>query len=76
MPATPNLPYSVKRTFDLNGKTYPDEKAVLLAAIEGLIGNPGFALIVLNNACALAPLLVRACEIAPPLPEPEKSSTE
>lgn len=60
---TGDLPYRKVETFDLGGKVYTTEHAVLRAAIEELVGNHGIAVTIIAKACELAPLLARVCEL-------------
>lgn len=60
---TDKLPYSKTETFTFNGQPYHDEKAVVRAAVEAALGNPGIAGTVMRECCTLAPLLARACEL-------------
>lgn len=57
------LPYTKTETFTLNGQPHPTEESALRAAVEQALGNPGIAGTVLREACALAPLLERYCEL-------------
>jgi hypothetical protein len=57
------LPYTKTTTFAYAGEIYPDETSALRAAIVGVTGNPGIATTIVNNCCALAPLLARACDL-------------
>ncbi len=57
------LPYTKTETFTYNGQPYPDEKAVVRAAVEHALGNAGITTTVMRECCTLAPLLARACEL-------------
>lgn len=57
------LPYTKTVVFSFNGQPYPDEAAVVRAAVESVVGNAGIATTVMRECCALAPLLARACEL-------------
>jgi hypothetical protein len=57
------LPYKKVETFQLGTDVYTTEASALQAAIEKVVGNPGMASQVMREACALAPLLARACEL-------------
>lgn len=58
-----NLPYTVSQTFTIDGKPYNTEQEALKHAIQAIVENHGITTLILDNACELAPLLSRACEI-------------
>jgi hypothetical protein len=57
------LPYDKVERFELDGQSYPTEEAAIKAAVGKVLGNPGVASSVLTEACALAPLLARHCQL-------------
>ena len=59
----PELPYTRTETFTFKGQPYPTEEAALKAAVAEALGNPGIATTVMREACNLAPLLARICEL-------------
>jgi hypothetical protein len=61
-----DLPYQKVEHFEFNGQSYPTEDAAIRAAVAQAIGNPGIAGTVLREACALAPLLARYCQLHTP----------
>ena len=57
------LPYKKVERFDYKGESYPSEAAAIKAAVEDVLGNTGVGAMVVANACDLAPLLGRYCEL-------------
>lgn len=57
------LPYKKVERFEYKGQPYPSEAAAVKAAVEDVLGNTGVGAMVIANACDLAPLLMRYCEL-------------
>jgi hypothetical protein len=69
------LPYKKVEAFEFDKTLYPTEALALQAAIQKIIGNPGVTTQVMRDACRLAPLVARACEMGPAAPESSEPAT-
>ena len=59
------LPYQKVEAYKLGNDLHATEKEALLAAVEKILGQ-GPSATAIQNACALAPLLERVCELEQP----------
>lgn len=57
------LPYTRVERYEYKGQAHPNEASAVKAAVEDVLGNTGVGAMVIANACDLAPLLARYCEL-------------